>query len=120
MKDVFVFRSEPVLIRMTRIYLAILTMDILLIMIPFPVGRIVTKPLLMLILIWGLFRCKTKISPQYLFLWAGALVFSWFGDLFLMGTDTFFIPGLIIFLIAHLFYIILFLKWYWKNVTPCL
>src|SRR5690625_5336285 len=99
MKDVFVFRSEPVLIRMTRIYLAILTMDILLIMIPFPVGRIVTKPLLMLILIWGLFRCKTKISPQYLFLLAGALVFSWFCDLFLLVTVTFFVCGLVCFFI---------------------
>lgn len=107
----FGFGDERILVRMVRIYLIILMADVLLTMVRLSAGRIITKPLLMPILIWGLVRLKDKISSRYFYLWTGALVFSWFGDLFLMGAESFFIPGLVSFLVAHLFYIGVFAQW---------
>jgi uncharacterized membrane protein YhhN len=69
-----------------------------------------TKPLLMpLLLLWFLLKAKSLKSNGY-FLVIGALIFSWLGDLLLMfdGREIFFILGLASFLIAHIFYVLVF------------
>ena len=74
--------------------------------------RIISKPLLMILLILGV--GLQKIQPATLkYLLQVSLFFSWLGDLFLLfdkGDSLYFIGGLLSFLIAHLFYIILFVK----------
>jgi uncharacterized membrane protein YhhN len=74
--------------------------------------RIISKPLLMILLILGV--AASKIRPTaFKYLLLAALFFSWLGDLFLLFDEAhslYFIGGLLSFLIAHLFYIILFVK----------
>ena len=74
--------------------------------------RIISKPLLMILLILGI--GLQKLQPATLkYLLLVSLFFSWLGDLFLLfdkGDSLYFIGGLLSFLIAHLFYIILFVK----------
>ncbi len=68
-----------------------------------------TKPLLMPLLI-VLYLSKKQIAlPNWYYILA--LIFSFLGDVFLMfKSKDFFIPGLASFLIAHLFYISIFIK----------
>lgn len=73
---------------------------------------IVTKPMLMaLLLVWFLSVTYKRATIRY---WVVlALVFSWLGDVFLMIPETannYFIAGLGSFLIAHILYIIFFLR----------
>ncbi len=75
-------------------------------------SKIILMPLLMLYV-----YLQTKAKGKYLFLILG-LFFSWFGDIFLMirhqqapeKVKLFFILGLASFLIAHVQYIIAFIK----------
>ncbi len=70
-----------------------------------------TKPLLMPLLIYYLYRYADGNITLPRMLLAGALLFSWIGDLLLMGTgDLYFLGGLGAFLIAHVFYSITFYK----------
>lgn len=73
---------------------------------------IVTKPMLVaLLLVWFLSVTYKRATIRY---WVVlALVFSWLGDVFLMVPETgsnYFILGLSGFLIAHILYIIFFLR----------
>ncbi|TVR78860.1 MAG: lysoplasmalogenase [Chitinophagaceae bacterium] len=79
------------------------------------VSRYLTKPLLMPILIFGFYFSLTKPLNRFsLFILVG-LIFSWFGDLFLMFEGPlFFISGLISFFITHILYCIAFYQ-DWKN-----
>lgn len=74
--------------------------------------RYLTKPLLLLLLLtYVLFQDIPSIKAKTLLL--AALFFSWAGDLFLLfdsSESSFFIFGLVSFLTAHIFYIILFLQ----------
>lgn len=64
----------------------------------------ITKPLLMPILIWMAFQLNIKEKNLYI-----ALFFSLLGDIFLMfGGELYFMLGLGSFLLAHIFYILLF------------
>lgn len=68
------------------------------------------KPLLLVPLIFAAFKSTGFFNKTWLFL---ALSFSWIGDillLFVLKDGLFFIFGLVSFLIAHVFYVILFLK----------
>ncbi len=68
------------------------------------------KPLLLLPLIIAAFKSTGFLNKTWLFL---ALTFSWMGDillLFVSKDGLFFIFGLISFLIAHIFYVYLFVK----------
>lgn len=65
-------------------------------------GKHITKPLLMPMLL-VVYLCGTT-SPNWLIILA--LIFGFLGDTFLMGTGSFFIAGLLSFLLGHLFYII--------------
>lgn len=68
------------------------------------------KPFLLIPLMIAAFNSPFFFNKKWLFL---ALTFSWLGDillLFVFKDSLFFIFGLISFLIAHIFYVILFLK----------
>lgn len=68
------------------------------------------KPFLLIPLMIAVFRSIGFFNKTWLFL---ALTFSWMGDillLFVFKGSSFFIFGLISFLIAHLFYVFLFIK----------
>jgi uncharacterized membrane protein YhhN len=79
--------------------------------------RFVTKPLLTIILfIYCLSEVREK--NKFIFLLLSALIFSCLGDVFLLfekSAPYWFIFGLTSFLIAHIFYIILFLQIKKKN-----
>ncbi len=64
----------------------------------------VVKPFLMLVLLWYFLANSLYRNKLYIL----ALIFSFFGDVFLLSTEKlFFLSGLISFLIAHIFYILL-------------
>jgi len=65
----------------------------------------VTKPLLIPLLGLGLLLGEINYPKSII----GALLFSWIGDILLL-FDDYFIPGLISFLTAHIFYILAFVK----------
>jgi len=65
------------------------------------------KPMLMITLFWYYYS-NTKQLNKYFVL---GLFFSFLGDLLLLGTgEVYFIFGLLFFLIAHVFYIIMVLR----------
>jgi uncharacterized membrane protein YhhN len=74
--------------------------------------RFFTKPLLLLLLLlYVTTQSFSLVKGKWLLL--AALFFSWMGDLFLLfdsSQPNFFIFGLLSFLTAHLFYIIIFLQ----------
>jgi len=67
-----------------------------------------TKPLLMITLLLY-FISASRGYPSWRFYVMAALVFSWGGDVFLM-LDGMFTPGLVSFLVAHIFYITAYQK----------
>jgi len=79
---------------------------------------LVTKPLLMIALgLFYLFARNKKFNPLA-GLMTGALVFSWCGDVLLMLQNRYaniFIFGLATFLIAHIFYILVYRKAKFEN-----
>jgi len=67
--------------------------------------HIYTKPLLMPLLIYYLYRYADGTITLRRMLLAVSLFFCWIGDLLLMGSgDLYFLGGLVSFLIAHIFY----------------
>lgn len=68
-----------------------------------------TKPLLMPLLMIGFYISCTQRTTKNFFLIIAALLFSWGGDV-LLQMEGLFIPGLVSFLLAHIFYIIYFTK----------
>ncbi|HVM89518.1 MAG TPA: lysoplasmalogenase [Puia sp.] len=86
--------------------------DLLFVLVQHEEWRYTTKPLLLLLLTGYAFS-KIKIKDKLFFLLSAGLFFSLSGDIFLMferKASYWFIPGLIGFLIAHIFYIILFIQ----------
>jgi len=94
----------------TLLFFISLLLDLLFISLDQPHMRWISKPLLMLVLIVSLFTIRRRINKSHYATWMAALVFSWFGDLFLMGGQSFFIPGLFAFLCAHISYTLLFYR----------
>ncbi len=78
-----------------------------------PYGIWIFKPLLMPILIWWYYK-ETKAHTPFDKIILASLLFSWWGDNFLMPaifkTDINFLFGLASFLIAHVLYVAAFLK----------
>ena len=74
--------------------------------------QLFTKPLLLLFLFtW--FMLASKNYPPLRYLVAAALFFSWLGDIFLLfeaAAAVWFMAGLASFLVAHLLYILFFMK----------
>lgn len=93
------------------LFLVILLIDIAAVYFKNAALRYVAKPLLMpLLVVYFFLNTNTFISPlkKWIIL---ALVFSWAGDVLLMFESVsphFFIPGLVAFLIAHIFYILFY------------
>ena len=67
-----------------------------------------TKPLLMPLLILSVFS-ETGLRSANTKIFAAALLFSWLGDIALLG-EAYFILGLVAFLIAHICYLVFMLK----------
>lgn len=74
--------------------------------------QLATKPLLLIILFtWFILSSKTFSPLRYLI--AAAMFFSWMGDIFLMFEDSntsWFMAGLGSFLLAHITYILFFIR----------
>ena len=65
------------------------------------------KPMLMITLFWYYYSNPKQLNKYFVL----GLFFSFLGDLFLLGTgEVYFIFGLLFFLIAHVFYIIMVLR----------
>lgn len=92
------------------LYAIALSLDLLIIASNHHHLRWMSKPFVMMVLIASLFIGRKYINQSHYFSWMAALVFSWLGDVFLMFNESFFIPGLVAFLIAHLAYLFLFSK----------
>jgi len=72
--------------------------------------RFFTKPLLMIILVVWFMLASPKLLPLRYCI-AAALFFSWAGDVFLLQkTNRWFMAGLTSFLLAHIMYIVFFLR----------
>lgn len=69
--------------------------------------RYLVKPTLMIVLAFYFYQESKPDISSFAKKILAALVFSWGGDVFLMFPD-YFLPGLISFLIAHVFYIFAF------------
>lgn len=70
---------------------------------------LIFKPLLMPLLAYWYVKSSSKPSKILLY----ALLFSWFGDVFLMFLPinaNFFLAGLVSFLVTHIIYIVIFVK----------
>lgn len=83
----------------------------------------IAKPLLLIALLVFFIKQSQKLHKSVRILTSIALVCSLFGDVFLMFDDQnqlFFILGLVAFLIAHIFYVLVFLKHRNTNKSPYL
>ncbi len=71
-----------------------------------------TKPLLMPLLLFYVYQRSIGKTTLKVLLLSAALLFSWFGDIVLMyqATDSYFIAGIVLFLIAQVLYIIILRK----------
>jgi len=89
------------------LYALVLLCDLVFIYLNKDAWRWCTKPLLMPVLIMVLYKFGgSAVFRPHVF---AALFFSWCGDL-LLQAEGYFIPGLVSFLVAHIFYIIYFLR----------
>lgn len=91
------------------LYWFIAVCDLLLIYFNKPELRWFTKPLLMPLLAVAFYVGSTKKNGQLFYFILTALLLSWAGDL-LLQMHGMFIPGLVSFLLAHIFYIFYFYK----------
>lgn len=92
-----------------RIYALLVVCELLLIYFQQPEWRWFTKPLLMPLLLLGFYLSSAKRNSTGFYLIAAALILSWAGDV-LLQMKGMFIPGLISFLLAHIFYIVYFIR----------
>jgi len=105
----------------SRVFLYLFLFDLLVDLVAvyegWPMPRIVTKPLLMiLLLVFVSVRLEIVTTEKRLLQFA--ILASLLGDIFLLadnGSSIWFMLGLIAFLVAHIFYIILFIKIRKKN-----
>ena len=90
-------------------YVVVVVLELLFIYFDQPQLRWFTKPLLMPLLMLGFYTASVKRNGTLFYLILLALFLSWAGDV-LLQMKGMFIPGLISFLLAHVFYIIYFSK----------
>ncbi len=90
-------------------YAVVVVLELLFIYFDQPQLRWFTKPLLMPLLMLGFYTASVKRSGTFFYLILVALFLSWSGDV-LLQLKGMFIPGLISFLLAHVFYIVYFIK----------
>ena len=92
-----------------RIYAFVVLLDLLFIYFNQTEERWLTKPLLMPLLMMGYYVSSAQRQTSSFLLIIAALLFSLGGDV-LLQMEGMFIPGLVSFLLAHIFYIIYFAK----------
>ena len=92
-----------------RVYAFVIAIDLLLIILKQPDLRWFSKPLLMPLLMLAYYKGILNSKDRLFYLFMGGLFFSWIGDILLQAKGLF-IPGLISFLLAHLFYIFYFIN----------
>ncbi|MDQ0105655.1 putative membrane protein YhhN [Chitinophaga terrae (ex Kim and Jung 2007)] len=98
------------------LYFLLLLADILLIAFHAEAYRVATKPLLMLLLVIYALYSNVAIPGAYRSFLLAALLFSSLGDdLLLYDGDRLFLPGLGSFFLAHIAYIVFFLKIRYSN-----
>lgn len=86
-----------------------------------PDVRLVTKPSLLVLLIAWYITTARQSNQSLSTMLLAALVFSWGGDVLLMGTgDLYFMLGLGSFLLAHVFYIFTFRQFRNEDETNAL
>jgi uncharacterized membrane protein YhhN len=90
-------------------YALVAALELFFIYVDQPQLRWFTKPLLMPLLLLSFYTASAKRNGPFFNLILVALLFSWAGDV-LLQMKGMFIPGLISFLLAHVFYIIYFSK----------
>ncbi len=93
------------------IYTSFVLLDLLFIFLQENEMRWISKPLLMPVLMLLFYVASKRKNGKLFNLILAALFLSWCGDLLLQAKNLF-IPGLLSFLLAHVFYII-----YFKNVV---
>jgi uncharacterized membrane protein YhhN len=98
------FLRHPIL----YFYIFAVLVDILFVLIEFTDGRYVSKALLMPLLLIFIVQYNEYNNPELKKWHVFALIFSFIGDMVLQ--IGYFIPGLIAFLMAHIFYIYLFIQ----------
>ncbi len=91
------------------IYALVVLADLFFIYFNQPQLRWFTKPLLMPLLMLGFYVSTSQRNTRSFLLIIAALFLSWGGDV-LLQMEGMFIPGLVSFLLAHIFYIIYFVK----------
>ncbi|MEJ8844849.1 lysoplasmalogenase [Lacibacter sp. H375] len=91
------------------IYALVVVLELLFIYFDQPQLRWFTKPLLMPLLMIGFYTASAKRNGLLFTLILLALFLSWAGDV-LLQMKGMFIPGLVSFLLAHIFYIVYFIK----------
>lgn len=91
------------------LYLVVVALDLLLLYFFLPEWRWFTKPLLMPLVASGFISGIQKPIQRNGWFIIAALFFSWLGDMFLQAKGCF-IPGLVSFLLAHVSYILYFIK----------
>lgn len=91
------------------IYVVVVVLELLFIYFDQSQLRWFTKPLLMPLLMLGLYIASAKRRGTLFYLIFFALLLSWAGDV-LLQMKGMFIPGLVSFLLAHVFYIVYFVK----------
>ena len=92
-----------------RIYALVVVCELLLIYFQQPEWRWFTKPLLMPLLLLGFYVGSANRNNKGFYFIVAALILSWAGDVLLQMNEMF-IPGLISFLLAHIFYIVYFIR----------
>ena len=92
-----------------RIYALVVVCELLLIYFQQPEWRWFTKPLLMPLLLLGFYVGSANRNNKGFYFIVAALILSWAGDV-LLQMKGMFIPGLISFLLAHIFYIVYFIR----------
>lgn len=90
-------------------YTVVVIIDLLFIYFDQPQLRWFTKPLLMPLLMMGFYVSSAQRNTRAFLLIVAALFLSWGGDV-LLQVEGMFMPGLVSFLLAHIFYIIYFIK----------
>ncbi|RFS24064.1 lysoplasmalogenase [Chitinophaga silvatica] len=98
------------------VFFFLLLADLVLVALNLNEYRVATKPLLTLLLVIYVLYSRSPVPKGFRNLLLTALLFSSLGDdLLLYDNGSLFLPGLGSFLIAHIFYIIFFLKIRYSN-----
>jgi uncharacterized membrane protein YhhN len=108
--------------RFTLIYIIIVLIEQFTALYPqLELAHYFAKPSIVFALILLVFRQQSRLAVSFRYLLLSALIFSLIGDFLLMfvsRSEWYFISGLVAFLVAHIFYVALFLRQRHKTNKP--